>query len=194
MINAEGCSKIVIIGYPQATISQEFLFWIGQEFSNTKIVEPKDLVLDSDTAYIISVTQDEKERLNLTHLLQNSSLATFLHDTVIQHANSKVGRGTWVGPSSSLYFDCAVGDHCIVGPYSMISHKTRIGNNNIIHPATMFAGSCNIGNNCLFGIRSTIIDKITICDNVQIGAGSLVSKDIVEPGDYVGFPCRKSLK
>jgi len=191
MINAEGCSKIVIIGYPQATISQEFLFWIGQEFPNTKIVEPKDLKLDQTTAYIISVARDEQERFNLIQTLRNSALATFLHTSVIQHANSKVGRGTWIGPSSSLYFDCEVGDHCIIGPYSMISHKTKIGNNNIIHPATMFAGSCNIGDNCLFGIRSTIIDKITISSNVQIGAGSLVSKNIVEPGKYVGFPARK---
>jgi UDP-3-O-[3-hydroxymyristoyl] glucosamine N-acyltransferase len=57
----------------------------------------------------------------------------------------------------------------------------------------MIAGSTNIGKYCLLGIRSTVIDKLEICDNVVVGAGSLVTKNITAPGNYVGSPARKVL-
>jgi len=32
---------------------------------------------------------------------------------------------------------------------------------------------------------------VSICDDVVIGAGAVVTKDITEPGTYVGNPTRK---
>ena len=32
---------------------------------------------------------------------------------------------------------------------------------------------------------------VTVCDDVVIGAGSVVTKDITEPGTYVGNPARR---
>ena len=48
-----------------------------------------------------------------------------------------------------------------------------------------------LGDNVVVGTGSTIIGPITICDNVMIGAMSLVNKDISEPGVYVGIPAQK---
>jgi UDP-N-acetylbacillosamine N-acetyltransferase len=42
---------------------------------------------------------------------------------------------------------------------------------------------------CLSG--SVLIDKISVCDDVIIGAGSVVIKNITESGTYVGNPARK---
>lgn len=48
-----------------------------------------------------------------------------------------------------------------------------------------------LGDNVVIGANSVIIGPIRICDNVLIGAMSLVNKDISEPGVYVGAPLRK---
>ena len=48
-----------------------------------------------------------------------------------------------------------------------------------------------LGDNVVIGTNSAIIGPITICDNVIIGAMSLVNKSIVEPGVYVGAPVKK---
>ena len=40
------------------------------------------------------------------------------------------------------------------------------------------AGKTIIGNNCFFGINSTIVNNIKIGDEVFIGAGALVNKDL----------------
>lgn len=49
----------------------------------------------------------------------------------------------------------------------------------------------DLGRNIIIGSNSVIMGPVTICDNVVIGAMSLVNKDITEPGTYVGCPVRK---
>jgi acetyltransferase-like isoleucine patch superfamily enzyme len=47
-----------------------------------------------------------------------------------------------------------------------------------------------LGNKVYVGSNSSIL-PVSICDDVVIGAGSVVTKDITEPGTYVGNPARK---
>src|SRR5207248_10415021 len=46
-----------------------------------------------------------------------------------------------------------------------------------------------IGNDVSIGTNATIM-PVMICDAVVIGAGSVVTKSITEPGIYVGNPAR----
>jgi acetyltransferase-like isoleucine patch superfamily enzyme len=52
-----------------------------------------------------------------------------------------------------------------------------------------------IGNNVSIGSNATIL-PINICDNVVIGAGAVVTKNIEQPGVYAGNPAKliKKLK
>ncbi len=49
--------------------------------------------------------------------------------------------------------------------------------------------STRLGNHVSVGANATIL-PVTICDHVIIGAGSVVTKDILEPGYYCGNPAR----
>jgi acetyltransferase-like isoleucine patch superfamily enzyme len=46
-----------------------------------------------------------------------------------------------------------------------------------------------LGNHVSIGTNATIL-PVTICDQVVIGAGAVVTKDIVEPGIYAGNPAQ----
>jgi serine acetyltransferase len=48
-----------------------------------------------------------------------------------------------------------------------------------------------LGDNVVIGANSVIVGPVDICDNVIIGALSLVNKSITEPGVYVGIPVQK---
>ena len=50
--------------------------------------------------------------------------------------------------------------------------------------------STKIGNKVSIGSNATIL-PVTICDDVVIGAGAVVTKDILEPGIYAGNPAIK---
>jgi acetyltransferase-like isoleucine patch superfamily enzyme len=47
----------------------------------------------------------------------------------------------------------------------------------------------NVGNGVSIGTNATIM-PVNICDRAVIGAGAVVTKDINEPGFYVGNPAR----
>jgi acetyltransferase-like isoleucine patch superfamily enzyme len=47
-----------------------------------------------------------------------------------------------------------------------------------------------IGNRVSIGSNATIL-PVRIVDNVVIGAGAVVTKDITEPGTYAGNPARR---
>jgi acetyltransferase-like isoleucine patch superfamily enzyme len=47
-----------------------------------------------------------------------------------------------------------------------------------------------VGNNVSIGSNATIL-PVKICDNVVIGAGAVVTKDITNSGTYVGNPAKK---
>ena len=49
----------------------------------------------------------------------------------------------------------------------------------------------DLGDNVVIGANSAIVGPVRICDNVIIGAMSMVNKDITESGVYVGSPATK---
>ena len=87
-----------------------------------------------------------------------------------------------------------------IGHYGMIvvHANAHVGKNcRILEGVNIGAknGSQNaavIGNNCYIGSGAKIIGEITIADDVAIGAGAVVTKDIIEPGTtWAGVPARK---
>ncbi len=91
--------------------------------------------------------------------------------------------------------------------HAFICELVSIGNNCFISHGAMFindlfaeggpAGgkkelwrSTKIGNHVSIGTNATIL-PVSICDRVVVGAGSVVTKDITEPGIYAGNPAKK---
>ena len=68
-----------------------------------------------------------------------------------------------------------------------IAHNVILGKNSAIAASCAIAGSTVIGENLQMGGLSGILGHLKICDNVLIGAHTLITKNITDPGDYVGI-------
>ena len=52
-------------------------------------------------------------------------------------------------------------------------------------------GKVTIGNNVFIGAGTIVLYNVCIADNVIIGAGSVVSHDLKQSGVYVGVPAKR---
>lgn len=66
-----------------------------------------------------------------------------------------------------------------------IGHNVRIGAHTAIAGCAAIAGSTRVGRHCLIGGGAGIIGHLEIADRVTVGAMSLVTHDLREPGEYV---------
>lgn len=119
----------------------------------------------------------------------NCIFAMLLHNRNIKRYNCEIYPQADIG--TGLYIP-----HCVG---IVVGNTTVLGNNCTIFPNVVFgaayhSGESNpkgrrhplVGDNCVFGANSTIIGAITVGDNVTVGAGAVVSKDIPDNTVVVG--------
>ena len=96
-----------------------------------------------------------------------------------------IGNGAYVGPQVKI------GNGNIINTHAVVEHESVIGDFCHISVNSTVCGRCKIGSNVFIGAGATVIDKITICNNVIVGANCVVTRDIAEPGVYVGCPVQR---
>ncbi len=83
-----------------------------------------------------------------------------------------------------------VGDHTLIGPNVTIATAGHPIQPELREQAYQYNMPVHIGKNCWLGAGVIIVPGITIGDNVVIGAGSVVTKDIPSNVIAVGNPCK----
>lgn len=117
----------------------------------------------------------------------------------------EIGDNTFIGPFVEIQKNVRIGKNCRIQSHSFICELVTIEDNVFIAHGVMFINDIfsqggpsskkswkktHIGNNVSIGSNATIL-PVKICNNVVIGAGSVVTKDINEPGIYAGNPAKK---
>lgn len=117
-----------------------------------------------------------------------------------------LGDDTFVGPFVEIQKGVEIGARSKVQSHTFICELVSIGTDCFIGHGVMFINDVfaeggpargkrelwrptKVGSRVSIGSNSTLL-PVTICDNVVIGAGSVVTKSIVKPGVYAGNPAR----
>jgi acetyltransferase-like isoleucine patch superfamily enzyme len=120
---------------------------------------------------------------------------------------AEIGNNCFIGPFVEIQKGAIIGNNTKIQSHAFICDKVLIGNNCFISHGAMFINDTfasgrpaggdqskwketKIGNHVSIGTNATIL-PVEICDNVVIGAGSVVTKNISEPGIYAGNPAKK---
>jgi UDP-3-O-[3-hydroxymyristoyl] glucosamine N-acyltransferase len=129
---------------------------------------------------------------------------------IVEPANvygCELGDGVFVGPFVEIQKDVVIGARTRVQSHAFICELVTIGADCFVSHGAMFVndlfakggpargdktlwGHTRIGDRVSIGTHATIL-PVDICDDVVIGAGSVVTKNITEPGVYAGNPARK---
>lgn len=129
--------------------------------------------------------------------------------TVVEPVNlydCAIGEESFIGPFVEIQKDVVIGKNVRIQSHSFICSLVTIGDDCFVGHGVVFINDLfkdgntaggdtskwqktKIGNHVLIGSNATIL-PVKICDNVVIGAGSVVTKNITKPGIYVGNPAK----
>lgn len=119
----------------------------------------------------------------------------------------RLGQGVFVGPFVEIQRGAEIGARTRVQSHAFVCELVSIGEDCFISHGAKFindtfeAGgpargdrskwrSTRVGDRVSIGTNATVL-PVEICSDVVIGAGAVVTRDITEPGIYVGNPARK---
>jgi sugar O-acyltransferase (sialic acid O-acetyltransferase NeuD family) len=116
--------------------------------------------------------------------------ATLVHPGSCVSARARLGVGVCVNHGASLAGDVAVGDHVSIGPLAIIGHNSVIDDHSILAPAAVVSGFAQIGRSCYLGAASSIRQRISVGDEVLVGMGAVVVRNVPAKTTVVGNPAR----
>lgn len=118
-----------------------------------------------------------------------------------------IGDYTFIGPFTEIQKGVVIGERTKIQSHTFICELVEIGSDCFIGHGVMFINDrfstggpaqgdqtkwerTKIGNHVSIGSNVTLL-PVTIADNVVVGAGSVVTKHLLEPGIYTGNPAKK---
>ena len=116
---------------------------------------------------------------------------TLIHPSAVIAEDTRIGKGVAVMANAVINSGSVVKDGCIINTCASVDHDNVISAYTHISVDAHTAGTVRIGERCMVGIGASLINNIAICDDVIIGAGSVVVDNITESGIYYGVPARK---
>lgn len=103
-----------------------------------------------------------------------------LKDRVDVGANACVDRAT--------FGTTQIGTRTKIDNLVQIGHNVKVGTDSFICGLAGIAGSTTLGNQIVIGGCVGVADHLNIGDKIRVGGQAGVINDLVEPGDYLGYP------
>lgn len=136
---------------------------------------------------------DNQIRKTITKRLNelNIELPVLIHPSAIIDETVSIQPGTVVMANVVINADSKIGNGCIINTSSSVDHDCLINDYAHISPGVHIAGTVSVGVCSWIGIGATVKNNVYIGSDCIIGAGSVVTDNLLEPGTYLGVPARR---
>lgn len=164
----------------------------GEKFLGFPIVRTFDCGLPEGWACFPAAGDNRKRQIQVDAIRAAGwPIATVISPSATIGVGSVIGAGTFIGHHAHVGPMAEIGEGCILNSGAIVEHDCVVGKFTHVSVNTVLAGASRLGDFVFAGTGSTIIDKCSVCDDVTLGAGTVVVKPIMQSGVYVGAPARR---
>jgi UDP-3-O-[3-hydroxymyristoyl] glucosamine N-acyltransferase len=161
----------------------------------------RDAVIGADTHFFANVTFHARCQIGKRGILHSGAVIGTdgfgfaneggVYIKIPQTGRVMIGDDVDIGANTSVdrgaLADTIIEDGVKLDNQIQIGHNCHIGAHTAMAGCVGVAGSARIGKYCTFGGAAMVLGHLTIVDKVHVGSGSMVSRSILEPGQYTGF-------
>jgi UDP-3-O-[3-hydroxymyristoyl] glucosamine N-acyltransferase len=181
-------TKLFAVSFDTATYQDLESFVNEHPNYSLSRVDPEDFLSSSPSygSYINLVIKDIELRKQVTAQLDSKPYKRFSFVHRQSHASlAKIELGCMIYPLAAIYPGVKVHRDVIVHSQTLIAHQCNIKTGTFVSGGVSIAGGASIGEFCTIGLGTVIIDKVSLSNDVFVGANTLIRKDITEPGSYI---------
>ena len=184
------------ISKTELKIEEITVFMVDDEYYNEPEIMGIPVIKDSEFVaenykVVVAIGDPIKRKKVVEKLPSETEFATIIHPNVVISGWVEIGVGSIITAGTILTCNIKIGKHAHLNLHTTIGHDCIIGDFFTTAPATNISGNCEFGECVYFGTNSSVRQGIKISDNVTIGMGGIVVKNIDKEGVYIGNPVKK---
>lgn len=116
---------------------------------------------------------------------------TIICDTARVVPTATIGDGSFVSYNSIVSDGVVLGQHVVIHAGAIIGHDVHIGCYGTLEALAFVGGKAEIGDESILHVRATLIRHKRIGKRVEVGAHSLVMRNLQDDVHVFGNPARK---
>jgi sugar O-acyltransferase (sialic acid O-acetyltransferase NeuD family) len=165
-------------------------YYDKQNVMGIPVIKRSDFVAEKYEV-VVAIGDPATRKRIVDGLPADTVYTSIVHPTAVISERVEIGEGSIVTAGTILTCNIKVGRHAHLNLHTTVGHDCQFGDFFTTAPGANISGECVFGRCVYFGTNSAVRQGVRICDNVTIGMGGVVVKDIDEPGVYIGNPVRR---
>lgn len=146
---------------------------------------------DVQNAVIAIANPVTKKRIAESAIKAGFLFPTLIHPSVFVGSHVSVGQGSILCAGTVVSTDVCLQDFLTINPQCGIGHESVLHSFSTLYWNVHIGGNTEIGEGCELGTHSCVLQGLNITNNVILGAGAVVVRNIEAPGTYAGVPVQK---
>lgn len=142
---------------------------------------------------VICALGESKPRMEVIHKLSvnpNISFPAFVAPDCTISPYVTLGKGSIICASVVVTVNVTIGNFVIINYQSVIGHDAIINDYVSIYPSVNISGFVQIGKHTQVGVGSKVLPHVTVGNQVIIGAGAIVTKNVRSHTTVIGIPAK----
>lgn len=168
----------------------------GESVGHSKVICTVDELVNYDEKINVCIAvgnaKTRKEIVDKLSVNKNIVFPNLIDPSVIYYEDElTIGKGNIVCAGTILTVNITMGDFNIINLDCTVGHDDVIRDYVTMYPSVNVSGCVEIDDCVEIGTGTQIIQGLSIKNDVIVGAGAAVVKNLEEPGVYVGIPAKK---
>ena len=143
---------------------------------------------------VVAISDPSIRKKVVQSLPPATTFTTIIHPNAIISNWVKIGEGSIITAGVIISCNTEIGMHSQLNWHTTIGHDCQTGDYFTTAPGAKISGNCVFGDKIYFGTNSSVRQGVLICNDVTIGMGGVVVKNISDSGVYIGNPLKKLQK